>query len=177
MKKLKTDRLILRGFKMDDLEDLFEYAKLDTVGPHAGWMPHPSLEHSKRILSHFIESDDVWAIELEKESKVIGSIGLHLTNLNNRDKIHELGYVLSTKYENHGYMREAVKAVLEYAFNELQLEEIYVGHFIENKKSQKLISYFNFEYLNDEEYESRDYGLKKSKIYVMKRNEYIKEEK
>jgi RimJ/RimL family protein N-acetyltransferase len=173
MKKLETSRLVLRNFEEKDLDDLFEYARLDTVGPNAGWMPHPDREHSKKILNHFIEANDVFAIELKSENKVIGSVGLHKVDLLEKKGVYELGYVLSTFYEKQGIMTEAVNKVLKYAFTEYGLEEVYVGHFVENYRSQKLISRFPFKFLLEHDYESRDYGKKKSKMYILTKEDYI----
>lgn len=172
MKTLETERLLLRKFKDEDLDDLFEYAKLETVGPNAGWTPHPNKEHTQKILNNFVSGDDVWAMVIKVENKVIGSIGLHHSTLNNYGLVYELGYVMSTPYEGFGYMTEGVEAIIDHAFNNLKLDKIYVGHFLENKRSEKVISKFNFKYLSEEEYASRDYGLKKSKIYVMTQEDY-----
>jgi len=173
VKTLETERLLLRKFKDEDLDDLFEYAKLETVGPNAGWIPHPNKEHTQKILNHFVSGDDVWAMVKKDENKVIGSIGLHHTTLNNFGLVYELGYVMSTPYEGSGFMTEGVAEIINHAFTNIKLDKIYVGHFLENKRSEKLISRFNFKYLSDEEYASRDYGLKKSKIYVMTLEDYL----
>jgi len=173
MKRIETERLILRNFMQSDLQDFFEYASLDTVGPMAGWMPHPNLDHSQKILSQFIFSQEVWALEIKSESKVIGSVGIHFRDLKGIGEVHEIGYVMSTHYENKGYMTEAVKAILNYTFTEMNLEKVYVGHFIGNDKSQKLIHRFPFKYLKDEDYESRDYGMKRSKLYVMSKEDFL----
>ena len=37
---LRTERLILRPWKQEDLDDFFEYARVDGVGQMAGWLPH-----------------------------------------------------------------------------------------------------------------------------------------
>ena len=37
---LKTNHLTLRPFRDSDLQDLYEYAKVDGVGQMAGWAPH-----------------------------------------------------------------------------------------------------------------------------------------
>lgn len=34
---IETDRLILRAWKEDDLQDFFEYASIEGVGEMAGW--------------------------------------------------------------------------------------------------------------------------------------------
>ena len=51
---LETERLILRAWKETDLEDFYEYAKVDGVGQMAGWESHKSLQESKTILEMFI---------------------------------------------------------------------------------------------------------------------------
>lgn len=173
MKRLETERLTLREFRIEDIDDFYDYAKLETVGPNAGWLPHPNKEHSVKILEMFIKNDEVWAIELKSENKVIGSIGLHHRSLLDYGMIYEVGYVLSTKYEKQGFMSEALKRVLDFCFDEMGLSKLFVGHFLENKKSERLIKKFPFKYLEDMDYESRDYGLIVSKIYMMKKNEYI----
>lgn len=174
MKWLETERLILRDFNETDVDDLYEYAVLETVGPNAGWRPHQSKEESLQIINHFIESDDVWAIELKKEHKVIGSVGLHKKMDVHGTIMYELGYVLSTLYEKHGYMTEACQKVLDYAFLEENLPLVKVAHFIGNTKSQAVIERLRFVYEKEMIYSSRDYGLKQSKMYQLTKEQYKK---
>lgn len=51
---LKTERLILRPWRLDDLDDFFAYARVDGVGQMAGWNPHKTKEDSLFILKKFI---------------------------------------------------------------------------------------------------------------------------
>ena len=51
---LTTERLTLRPWRESDLEDFYEYAKVDGVGQMAGWLPHESIETSKMILKNFM---------------------------------------------------------------------------------------------------------------------------
>jgi len=41
---LTTRRLHLRPWKQADLDDLYEYARVDGVGQTAGWLPHESID-------------------------------------------------------------------------------------------------------------------------------------
>ena len=68
---LETDRLIIREWNEMDLEDLFEYAKVDGVGQMAGWNPHTSIQESKTILEMFINEKMTFALELKENHKVI----------------------------------------------------------------------------------------------------------
>ena len=71
MKTIETSRLRLREFRQSDLNDFFEYAKSDKVGPMAGWKPHENREESQKILNMFIEENEVWAIELKQDRKSV----------------------------------------------------------------------------------------------------------
>ena len=51
---LRTDRLILRPWRQEDLEDFYEYARVDGGGLMAGWRPHESKETTQMILDSFI---------------------------------------------------------------------------------------------------------------------------
>ena len=123
---LTTDRLTLRPWRESDLNDFYEYASVDGVGQMAGWNPHRNVEESKIILSHFIEGKHVFA--LEYQGKVIGSLGVEEYNEENYPELdalkgREIGYVLSKAYWGQGLMPEAVKAVINWLFNEQKLED------------------------------------------------------
>ena len=73
---LKTKRLTLRPFELNDLDDFYEYAKVDGVGQMAGWTPHKNKEESLEILNRFIEGKKTFAIVYN--NKVIGSLGIEM---------------------------------------------------------------------------------------------------
>lgn len=143
-KVLETERLILRPFALDDLDDLFEYASIDGVGERAGWSHHQNKEKSLEILNSFIKEDKTFAIVLKEENKVIGSLGVEkytrtdeLPELN--DYIgRELGYVLSKPYWGKGLMPEAVKRVIDYLFDELEYDFLVCGYFDFNAQSKRV---------------------------------------
>ena len=138
---LNTDRLVLRAFRESDLEDLYEYACVDGVGQMAGWEPHKNISESKVILDMFIREKKVFAIEFG--GKVIGSLGIeeyHTTDLPELEdkKGREIGYVLSKEYWGIGLMPEAVNRVIDYCFNDLGLDFLMCGHFVNNNQSRRV---------------------------------------
>jgi len=154
MTEFETDRLLLRNWKLTDSRDVYEYGKSDLVGPNAGWPPHKSKEESKEIIQMFIKDDDVLAIVLKPENKVIGSIGLHkripdesLKGLDQR----EIGYVLNPDHWGNGYIPEAVNGLLQIGFENLDLELIWCSHFEENTRSRRVIEKcgFHFQFKKD----------------------------
>lgn len=149
MIKLTSDRLILRQWQDSDSADLYEYSKSNLVGPNAGWLPHKDENESKKQIKMFIRNDDNFAIVLKSENKVIGGIGLHrrkpdinLANLEQR----EIGYVLNPKYWGNGYVPEAVKCLINYGFDKLNLDLIWCGHFDFNKNSKRVNEKCGFKY-------------------------------
>lgn len=143
---LQTQRLILRKFRDSDLEDLYEYAKDPDVGPNAGWEPHSNRYITRKILNNFIQKDEVWAIVWKETGKVIGSIGLHKDSKRDINNAKKLGYVLSKEYWGRGLMPEAVKRIIAYVFEELDLPILCVEHFPFNSKSKRVIEKCGFQY-------------------------------
>ena len=139
---LQTERLILREWNLNDLDDLFEYASNPDAGPRAGWNPHPNKEESLRILKRFIEGKKTFAIVYKENNKVIGSLGVEFYAL--EDKLTEfndyqgrsIGYVLSKDYWGQGLMPEAVKTLIDYLFNVLNYDFLLSGHFDFNDRSR-----------------------------------------
>lgn len=143
-KVLETDRLILRPFNLNDLDDFFEYAKVDGVGEMAGWHHHKNKEETLDILKRFIEHDKVFAVVLKENNKVIGSLGVEEYSL--EDKFtefngylgREIGYVLSKDYWGKGIMPEAVNRVIDYLFDELDLDFLTCGYYDFNNQSKRV---------------------------------------
>lgn len=142
--QIKTERLILRPFKQLDLDDLYEYAKVEGVGERAGWKHHESKEETQQILNNFINHDKTFAIVLRENNKVIGSLGVEEYKMEQtlteflEYRGREIGYVLSKNYWGKGIMPEAVKAIIDYLFNELDLDFLTCGYYIFNTQSKRV---------------------------------------
>lgn len=143
-KVLETQRLILREFKEEDLTDFYEYASVDGVGEMAGWSHHENIETTKEILNSFIKDNKVFAIVYKENNKVIGSLGVEKYGM--EDKLDEfkdlygkeIGYVLSKDYWGKGLMKEAVKCVINYLFDECNLDFLICGYYLFNNQSKRV---------------------------------------
>ena len=139
---LKTQRLTLRPWRESDLNDFYEYASVDGVGQMAGWVPHKTIDESREILGHFIRNK--WTFAIEFEGKVIGSLGIEEYDEAEFPEFagkqtRSIGYVLSKDYWGRGFMPEAVKRVLAYLFDEVDLDFVTIGHFEWNSQSRRVI--------------------------------------
>lgn len=143
-RRIETERLVLREFTIDDLDDFFEYASVPGTGESAGWPHHESKEYSLRILNHFLEGKHTFALVLKENNKVIGSLGIEKYGAEDKlseffnYKGREIGYVLSAAYWGKGLMPEAVKAVIDYLFNELDYDFLLCGYYDKNDRSRRV---------------------------------------
>lgn len=143
-KRIITERLILRPFIKSDLDDFFEYASVEGVGEMAGWPHHKSIEESERILDSFIKEDKTFAIYHKQDGRVIGSLGVELYGL--EDKLtefngyigREIGFVLNKDYWGRGLMTEAIRAVIDHLFLELDYDFLLCGHYNFNVGSHRV---------------------------------------
>lgn len=172
---METERLIIRKPLITDLDDFYEFAKSPNVGPLAGWNYHKSKKESLNELKRYIASTEYYMIYLKNEDKVIGSISLiNESVINKHLNNFELGYVLNENYWNKGYMSEAVKEIIRYAFNDLKANKIVTGHSDDNLVSKKIILNNNFKYKytdNNPLYENRN--IKKVIMYELKKEEVL----
>ena len=162
--KIETDRLILRFWQEADLDDFFEYASVAGVGERAGWNHHESIDDSRTVLRKFILAKTEFAIVYKENGKVIGSVGLHQSWANDDPdyaglKLKDVGYVLSKDYWGKGIMPEAVKALIDFSFNTLNLDALTSGHSPANNQSRRVIEKCGFEYVKTSEYHYTEFEM------------------
>jgi len=139
---LETERLILRTFQKEDLNDFYRYASVDGVGQMAGWLPHKSPEESAEILAKFIRQASDFALVQKTDGRVIGSIGLkefpgqaaEYRNLAG----YELGFALAKDCWGRGLMPEALREVIRYCFENLGCDVLFASHFLRNHQSRRV---------------------------------------
>lgn len=173
---LRTERLTLRAWRQEDLEDLYEYASVDGVGQMAGWKPHESLAESQQILEHFIEGRKTFA--LEHRGKVIGSLGIEryieaqFPELDDKQGCI-LGYVLSKDYWGRGLMPEAVRAVIRYIFAGLGADFILCGHFLRNKRSERVQEKCGFRHYLYDQFQTKLGTVEDDEIKILTREDWL----
>ena len=180
MNKLIGDRIILRNWKKKDCNDLFEYASMPNIGPTVGWQPHKNIDESIKIIEKFIADDDVYALELKEEKKVIGSVGFHNRSFdskyNNKNK-REITIVINPIYWNKGYAYEASNLLIEYAFNNLGLDMVWMCCNEKNEKSQTICQKQHYTYVSTKDVVLERVNNKKVKMkfFVLSKKDYKNE--
>ena len=147
---LETNRLILRSWQLDDVDDFFEYASVDGVGEMAGWPHHVDISTSLMVLKNFIVQDNVYAIEEKTSNKVIGSFGIHKSWASKDEelKVIEIGYVLAKSNWGQGFIPEVVEEIIRACFEKWNLDAVSVSHFDGNEQSKRVIEKSGFKYVD-----------------------------
>lgn len=168
---LESERLILRSWKPEDLEDLYSYASIPGVGERAGWPHHKNREESKQILNLFIQDKKTFALKLKENGRVIGSLGLEHEKLLPKEYApligREVGFVLSKDYWGKGLMPEALRRVIAYCFDECGYDFLSCGHFLDNAQSARVQKKCGFKPLCTIEYKTQTGELVKSQLNVL----------
>lgn len=143
---LETTRLILRPWREEDAQDLYQYAKDPDVGPPAGWPVHTSVENSREIIRTVLSAPETYAVCLKENGEAIGSVGLHRNDIAESDDEYELGYWIGKPFWGRGLIPEASRALLRYAFETLGMQRIWCGHYDGNDKSRRVQEKLGFAY-------------------------------
>lgn len=140
---LETDRLILRKFREDDAQSMFDnWASNPNVTKYITWAPHENVEVTKAIISEWVKSyrdSDFyqWALELKEIGQAIGSISV--VRINERTDACEIGYCIGEQWWNKGITTEAFKRVIAFLFDEVQVNRISAGHDTDNPGSGRVM--------------------------------------
>lgn len=140
---LETERLFLRKETMYDAQILYKEIFCDF---HNYKLYHPILISNEQEFTDFFGkytnfnngwSNFIWIICLKESNEVIGLIHLQM-----RDILHnsiKLGYIIGPRFQNKGYVTEASKRVVEFAFLNLGIHRIEAEVVVSNIQSEKVL--------------------------------------
>ena len=161
-KNLETNRLLLRRVSQNDVPEILELrGNPETMK----FIPRPLVTTSDEALAHYKMIDDKiekneginWAITLKGNPKLIGIIGHYRIQAENHRC--EIGYMILPQYNGQGIVTEAIKVVLEYGFENLQMHSIEAVIDPENFASERVLQKNGFvkeaHILENERYEGK----------------------
>lgn len=142
-KTIETERLILRRYVVEDAEDMFKnWASDPEVTKYLTWPAHSDIGITEFVVSDWVKSYEKedfynWAIELKEIGKVIGNIS-SVNNNEEIDKVH-IGYCMGKAWWNKGIMSEALKAVIDYFFEKVEVNRVEARHDVSNPGSGRVM--------------------------------------
>jgi RimJ/RimL family protein N-acetyltransferase len=141
---LKTKRLILRAPRLGDAKAVAALANDRRIAENTRRIPHP---YSRADAEDFISSvntatgETAFLITLA-DGTLIGACGLAMTE----GPAHELGYWLGVPFWGKGFATEAVRAVIDYAFTDLDHEALQAGARVTNPASRRILEKCGFQW-------------------------------
>ncbi|MFN2236292.1 MAG: GNAT family N-acetyltransferase; N-acetyltransferase, partial [Anaerolineales bacterium] len=162
---LQTKRLRLRRLQSSDVEALIELWSDPEVTKHLGGpRDRGKLEKifEEEVKNPFAEQYDLWPVEEKQLKEVIGDCGLLAKEVDGREEI-ELVYVFKAPAWGKGYATEIGQALVQYAFEELQLGRVIALIEPENEASERVALKIG---MNFEKEVIRPGGAKR-KVYVI----------
>ena len=117
---IETQRLLIRNFKRDDAKALYEILGDDVVMKYSE--KTYSFEKTVEFLNDFcIKKNGALAVIHKESLKVIGYVLFHETD----EKVYEIGWFFNKNCWGKGYAFESCKALVDYAFESLNVHKIF----------------------------------------------------
>lgn len=147
---IETERLILREFTVNDVEELHSICSQPYI---LKWMPDwkrtvaERMEWISWVQNNYLKATKnaariMLAVTLKSSKQLIGMIGI-----GNKEEVNneiEIAYFISEKYCSNGYISEASKAMIEWAFTNLKLDYLIAIVEPDNIPSQRVVEKCGF---------------------------------
>jgi [ribosomal protein S5]-alanine N-acetyltransferase len=161
---LETERLLLRQLLIEDVDFIFRHFSNSDVTQYLMDEPPVSEYTQARDIIQFYQEPEVnarnrWGIIHKSDNELIGTCGFH--KWEKQYFRSELGYDLNPKYWGQGYMKEALRAVIQNGFYQMGLNRIDALVYIKNVRSIRLLQKLGF----TKEGTLRDYFYLDGKYY------------
>jgi [ribosomal protein S5]-alanine N-acetyltransferase len=140
--RTSSERLVLREFRVADVQDVHVYASDPEVSRFTDWGPSSAAETYERVVARAglgIEGDDVysWAVTLRGEDRVIGSAEVRIVSREHQRA--DFGYVFAREVWGRGLATETTLLLRETAFGMLGIHRLYATCHPDNAASVRVL--------------------------------------
>ena len=149
--RMETKRLLLRRFSIDDADAMFRnWASDPEVTRFLTWPAHSSADVSRAVLEGWVSAYEQknyyqWAIVLKAHGDdPIGSISA--VGMNDDVEMIHIGYCLGRDWWRQGIMSEALRAVMDFFFDEVGANRIESRHDPRNPHSGMVMKKCGMQY-------------------------------
>lgn len=124
---LETERLLIREITVEDVPRLYELYADESITRYMEPL-FPTQQQEEDYTRDYIKNIyhfygyGMWLITLKESGEIIGRAGLEYKE--GFDGL-EIGFMLGKDYQHKGYAYEACRAILDYAWDELEQNQIY----------------------------------------------------
>ncbi len=141
-KKLETKRLILRRIEEKDyIKSYLNWTSDPLVTKYVTWNTHENEEVTREYFQSKVNKyrNDYyfdWLVVVKDSGEIIGEIEARAAKDHN---LVEIGYCYGSRFWGKGYGTEALKAVINYMFKEVEVRKILARHISTNPASGKVM--------------------------------------
>ena len=151
--ELHTKRLRLRKVRREDAPQFFRFAGSDTVTRYMLWKPHQNIAESvasieKSLIRYKDGKYYRWGIVLKDTDVLIGIIDL--LGFDEEKNTCSFAYMIAQDFWGKGYGTEALRAVLEFAFERMDISAVEADHFADNAASGTVMRKAGMQYIGIE---------------------------
>jgi RimJ/RimL family protein N-acetyltransferase len=141
---LETERLILRAPRLEDAKAVATLANDRRIAENTARIPHPYkiADAEAFIASVNVPGGETVFLITDLDETVLGACGVGALD----DQGPELGYWLGVPFWGQGYATEAVRAVIDYVFTELDFEFLNAGARVTNPASRRVLEKCGFQW-------------------------------
>ncbi len=141
---LETKRLILRAPRLEDAKTVARLANDKRIAENTARIPHPYklADAEDFIRAPAARGEAVFLITLRNDRTIIGACGI----ASKENEPAEIGYWLGVDSWGQGYATEALHAVIDYAFTDLDHEALQAGARVTNPTSRRVLEKCGFQW-------------------------------
>ena len=143
MRRIETERLLLRPLTLADAEDVFKWVGDPVVNRYMPYPLYENVDQVKQWIAGIKDEDLEFGFELKATGRVIGagSVGY-----DEERAAYELGYNLNRAYWGKGFATEASRAMLKWAYDALGARDFVANHAVANAASGNVIRKCGFQF-------------------------------
>ncbi len=149
-KEIRTERLILRRFTLEDAEPMYHnWASDGEVTKYLTWAAHSDIETTRKVLKLWLAGYEKpafyqWAIVPKNFGEPIGTISA--VDVNDKKQSVEIGYCIGRQWWHQGIVSEALAAVLDYFLNQVGANRVAARHDTANPHSGMVMQKCGMQY-------------------------------
>ncbi|MCT1905040.1 GNAT family N-acetyltransferase [Oceanobacillus sojae] len=137
--EFKTERLLIRPFNEEDLQDVFHIYNNDATCKYLlndKWAhENKQKEFQRKLENNVLTKETPLSLAVVSGTKVIGDLTVWYTEM--KDTV-EIGYTFSSEASGKGYATEAVSVLVNKLFSEFKVHRIQANLDARNEASQRL---------------------------------------
>jgi RimJ/RimL family protein N-acetyltransferase len=139
---LATARLVLRAPRRSDVKAIATLVNDRRIAANTARIPHPyAIEDAEQFIAAVNKREGEACFAVTRDGAPIGMCSVDL-----REDGTEVGYWLGVPYWGRGFATEAVRALIDHAFGDLEHEALISGARVNNPASRRVLEKCGFQW-------------------------------